>query len=202
MKKDKKSLEAKIITLGDSKVGKSSLIIQFIDNKFSSDYISTVGFDLKYKTLKLENDEEIKIVIHDTAGQERFKSLSTNYIKKADGVLLIFDITDKESFKNISNWMNDIIDEAGDKMPIVLVGNKYDLGEKRNVSKEEGENAAKKYNIKYFETSAKDGTNVENCFREISKEIIEKKILRKKSENNNKILKNQKDDKKRKKKCC
>ena len=147
MSKDNISLEAKIITLGDSKVGKSSLIVKFIENKFTNDYTSTIGFDLKYKSLQLENNEVIKIIIHDTAGQERFKSLSTNYIKKANGVLLVYSITDKDSFNNISNWMNDIIDEAGDKIPIVLIGNKCDLEDNRKISKEEGENAAKQYTL-------------------------------------------------------
>ena len=144
MKSNKKLLETKIITLGDSHVGKSSLIIKFIENKFSLSYISTVGFDLKYKTLKLDDDEEIKIVIHDTAGQERFKSLAANYIKKAKGILLVYDITDKRSFESLGNWMNDIEEEeVADKVPIILVGNKSDLEEERVISKQEGEKVAK-----------------------------------------------------------
>ena len=200
MKNDNRPLDTKIITLGDSKVGKSSLIIKFIDNKFSSNYLSTVGFDLKHKSIKLQNGEDIKLVIHDTAGEERFKSLSTNYIKKANGVLLVYDITLKESFINITNWMNDIVEEAGNKVPIVLVGNKSDLKKERIVSKEEGKKMAKQYNLQFFETSAKDGTNVEKCFLEIAQQIIEKKSQRKMSISNNKILKKQKNDKN--KKCC
>ena len=200
MKNDNRPLDAKIITLGDSKVGKSSLIIKFIDNKFSSNYLSTVGFDLKHKSIKLQNGEDIKLVIHDTAGEERFKSLSTNYIKKANGVLLVYDITLKESFINITNWMNDIVEEAGNKVPIVLVGNKSDLKKERIVSKEEGKKMAKQYNLQFFETSAKDGTNVEKCFLEIAQQIIEKKSQRKMSISNNKLLKKQKNDKN--KKCC
>lgn len=203
MKNDNRPLDAKIITLGDSKVGKSSLIIKFIDNKFSSNYLSTVGFDLKHKSIKLQNGEDIKLVIHDTAGEERFKSLSTNYIKKANGVLLVYDITLKESFINITNWMNDIVEEAGNKVPIVLVGNKSDLKKERIVSKEEGKKMAKQYNLQFFETSAKDGTNVEKCFLEIAQQIIEKKSQRKMSISNNKLLKKQKNDKnKKKKECC
>lgn len=200
MKNDNRPLDAKIITLGDSKVGKSSLIIKFIDNKFSSNYLSTVGFDLKHKSIKLQNGEDIKLVIHDTAGEERFKSLSTNYIKKANGVLLVYDITLKESFINITNWMNDIVEEAGNKVPIVLVGNKSDLKKERIVSKEEGKKMAKQYNLQFFETSAKDGTNVEKCFLEIAQQIIEKKSQRKMSISNNKLLKKQKNDKNKKKK--
>ena len=204
MKSDKKLLETKIITLGDSKVGKSSLIIKFIDNKFSLNYISTVGFDLKYKILKLD-DEEIKIVIHDTAGQERFKSLSTNYIKKAKGILLVYDITDKKSFDNLGKWMNDIEEEeVSEKIPIILIGNKSDLIEERVVSKEEGEKMAKQYNLKFYETSCKNGDNVENCFLDLARQIIEKMKEKKLNSNQHNIkeLKISNDKKKKEVDCC
>ena len=204
MKSDKKLLETKIITLGDSRVGKSSLIIKFIDNKFSLNYISTVGFDLKYKTLKLD-DEEIKIVIHDTAGQERFKSLSTNYIKKAKGILLVYDITDKKSFDNLGKWMSDIEEEeVSGKIPIILIGNKSDLIEERVISKEEGEKMAKQYNLKFYETSCKNGDNVENCFLDLARQIIEKMKEKKlnSSQHNIKELKISNEKKKKEVDCC
>ena len=195
----KKSIEAKIITLGDSHVGKSSLIIKFIENKFTTNYISTVGFDLKCKTMKI-NDEEIKLILHDTAGQERFRSLASNYIKKANGVLLVYDISDKKSFENIGRWMEDIIEESGNKIPIVLVGNKCDLKQERVVKKEDGENMAKQYNLIFFETSCKDGDNVENCFKELTQQILERKKGRKKSIEAQKLEKIK--IKKKKKDCC
>ena len=204
MKSNKNLIEIKIITLGDSHVGKSSLIIKFIENKFSLSYISTVGFDLKYKTLKLDN-EEIKIVIHDTAGQERFKSLAANYIKKAKGILLVYDITDKKSFDNLGNWMNDIKEqEVAEKIPIILIGNKCDLEEERVISKEEGENVAKQYNIKFYETSCKNGDNVEECFLGLAKQIIYKMKEKKSnsSQDNIKKLKISNDKKKNKGDCC
>ena len=204
MKSNKKVLETKIITLGDSHVGKSSLIIKFIENKFSLSYISTVGFDLKYKTLKID-DEEIKIVIHDTAGQERFKSLAANYIKKAKGILLVYDITDKRSFESLGKWMNDIQEEeVADKIPIILIGNKSDLKEERVITKEEGEKVAKQYNLKFYETSCKNGDNVENCFIDLARQIIDKIKERKRnnSQDNIKKLNNSNEQKKNKGDCC
>ena len=205
MKSNKKLFETKIITLGDSHVGKSSLIIKFIENKFSLSYISTVGFDLKYKTIKLDNDEEIKIVIHDTAGQERFKSLAANYIKKAKGILLVYDITDKRSFESLGNWMNDIEEEeVADKVPIFLVGNKTDLEEERVISREDGEKVAKQYNLKFYETSCKNGDNVENCFLDLAKEIVDR-MKERKANNSQENIKNLNISNKKKKNggdCC
>ena len=194
-----KTIEAKIITLGDSHVGKSSLIIKFIDNKFTINYMSTIGFDLKCKTIQI-NNEEIKLIIHDTAGQERFRSLASNYIKNADGVLLVYDISDKNSFENIEKWMEDIIEESRNKIPIVLVGNKCDLKEQRSVTQKEGEDLAKNYNIVFLETSCKNGDNVENCFKELTKQIIEKKKERKKSIEAKTLEK--KEVKNKKRDCC
>ena len=199
MEKKKKTLEAKIITLGDSHVGKSSLIIKFIENKFTTNYLTTVGFDLKCKTIQM-NDEEIKLIIHDTAGQERFRSLASNYIKKANGVLLVYDISDKKSFDNIGKWMDDIIEESDNKIPIVLAGNKCDLKQERVITKEVGENIAKQYNLIFFETSCKDGDNVDNCFKELTQQILERKKERKKSIEAKKLEKIK--IKKKKKDCC
>ena len=203
MKDENKALEARIITLGDSKVGKSSLIVQFIDNKFSFNYMSTVGFDLKRKVMKLNDNEDVKIVIHDTAGQERFRSLTTNYIKKANGILLVYDITDRKSFDNIKNWIDNIHEETGDKLPIILVGNKIDLNKERAVSKNEGEEKAKEFGLKFFETSAKEGNNVQKCFRELVELIVEKIHKRRLSTSNNKNKKLKKsNDIKKKNECC
>ena len=164
-KNNKTRIDVKIITLGDSHVGKSSLILKFIDDTFSNVYLSTIGFDSKHKIIKIDDKNEMKLVIFDTAGQERFKSLATNYIKKANGILLVYDITERESFENIKNWMESIMDEPkNNNLPIVLVGNKSDLGEKRKVTKEEGQKKAEENGFKFFETSCLKGENVEECF--------------------------------------
>ena len=203
MKDENKALEARIITLGDSKVGKSSLIVQFMDNKFSFNYMSTVGFDLKRKVMKFNDNEDVKIVIHDTAGQERFRSLTTNYIKKANGILLVYDITDRKSFDNIKNWIDNIHEETGDKLPIILVGNKIDLKNDREVSKNEGEQKAKDFGLRFYETSAKEGNNVEKCFRELVELIVEKIHKRRLTNSNNKNKKlNKSNSTKKKNECC
>ena len=199
MQNKKRPLEVKIITLGDSHVGKSSLIFKFIEDTFSSSYMSTVGFDLKFKTIKI-NNEEIKVMIFDTAGQERFRSLASNYIKKANGILLVYDISDKNTFLNIENWMTNIKEESSDTIPIILIGNKCDLDEQRKIQKEEGEQFANNNNLKFFETSCKDGDNVENCFIELTKQIIERKKEKQFNPNTQKLVNIK--DKKKEKDCC
>ena len=199
MQNKKRPLEVKIITLGDSHVGKSSLIFKFIEDKFSSSYMSTVGFDLKFKTIKI-NNEEIKVMIFDTAGQERFRSLASNYIRKANGILLVYDISDKNTFLNIENWMTNIKEESSDTIPIILIGNKCDLDEQRKIQKEEGEQFANNNNLKFFETSCKDGDNVENCFIELTKQIIERKKEKQFNPNTQKLVNIK--DKKKEKDCC
>ena len=167
-------LDIKIITIGDSHVGKSSLIINYIDNKFSNVYMSTIGFDLKAKQINLKDGTEAKIMIYDTAGQERFKSLAANYIKKANGILLVYDIADKTTFGNIGMWMKSITQEKGDKLPIVLVGNKADLTEEREVSSEEGKKLAEENGFHFFETSCKNDINVNECFVDLAELVYEK----------------------------
>ncbi len=182
--KNNQIYEARVITLGDSGVGKTNFIFRFIDDKFSLNYFSTYGIDTKFKNVKLDNGSEIKFKIFDTAGQERFKSISQNYIKKANGVLLMYDISDEASFNNIENWMQNIQDNSGNKMCIVLVATKCDLVEERVVSKESGEKLAEKYGIHFYETSSKDNINIEKSFYDIAEQIIEKNKGKKVFENN------------------
>ena len=170
----KKLVELKLLTLGDTSVGKSSFIIKFIDNRFSINYIATLGFDFKQKKITI-NDETIRLKIFDTAGQERFKSISLNIIKKANGVLLLYDIGNRDSFESVSNWIKSIKEIGQEKVCIILIGNKCDLSEeKRKVSKEEGIDKANEYNIPFFETSCKEGININEAFMKLSEEILKK----------------------------
>ena len=193
-----RNIEAKIITLGDSRVGKTSLIVRFIEGTFAESYMSTVGFDLKFKSIKLKNGQVLKLMIHDTAGQERFKSLAANYIKKADGILLVYDITDNYSFNNIGNWMLDINNKSEENVPVILIGNKSDLNDQRKISYEDGLKFAEKNEIHFYETSCENGENVEKSFMDLAEQIYKLIENKKTHDEKNQSLSN----KKKQKNCC
>ena len=186
--------EIKIITLGETAVGKSSFIIRYAQDKFSSNYISTLGLDYRQRKIKLEDGREINLRLFDTAGQERYKSISVNLIKKANGILLIYDITNKGSFNSIGKWMESIDEVSSANTKVILVGNKIDMEGERQVTKEEGERRAKEYNIPFYETSCKNGININEVFSRITKEILNKKenIDNSKGEKLNNYKKNKK----------
>ena len=168
--------EIKVILLGNTTVGKTSLIIKYIKNEFSFNYLQTLGLDFKQKIFKMKNGKDIRLRIFDTAGQERFKSVSFSFIKKANGIILLYDIGNKNSFEALDSWMESIKDNADKKIPIILVGNKCDINdEKRKVTFEEGEKKGKEFQIPFFETSCKDGINVKEVFERIVNDIIFKK---------------------------
>ena len=167
--------DIKIITLGNSAVGKSSFILKYTDNVFSLDYLTTLGVDYKHKKIKLKNGKDVRLRIFDTAGQERFKSVSASFIKKADGVILIYDIGEKDSFEAVDNWIKSIREIGKDKLPIILVGNKCDLSDdKRMISLKEGQDKANEFNILFYETSCKEGINIKEVFEKLIDDIIEK----------------------------
>ena len=164
-------------TLGDSHVGKSVLTEIYLGHEFIDEYISTIGINANIKEEKLIiNDEEqkIKIKIWDTAGQEKYKSIATSYIKTCNGILLIYAINDRKSFENIEEWLKEVEEKknTNNKVPLVLIGNKIDLENERVVSKEEGEKLAEKYNIEFFECSAKKGINVNEAFQYLVKMVF------------------------------
>ena len=167
--------DIKIITLGNSAVGKSSFILKYTDNVFSLDYLTTLGVDYKHKKIKLKNGKDVRLRIFDTAGQERFKSVSASFVKKVDGVILIYDIGEKDSFEAVDNWIKSIREIGKDKLPIILVGNKCDLSDdKRQVSLKEGQDKANEFNIPFYETSCKEGINIKEVFEKLIDDIIEK----------------------------
>ena len=202
--KEKKLTRINLITLGDGQVGKTSLILRYTNDYFGNNYIATIGFDYKFKNEKLKNGEEITVKIFDTAGQEKYRSLAANFLKKADGIILVYDITYKISFENLNKWLKDI-NENAKGLPIVLIGNKTDLEENREVSKEEGNEFAKKINeeIEFYEASCKTGENIKEAIRFLVEKIYKKYqgknmaeesiIIKKENKNKN----NKKD-----KKCC
>ena len=186
----------KILLLGDSSVGKSSLMLRFTDNTFEENFGSTIGAEFKNKDIQI-NDEKIKLNILDTAGQEGYRSVTKNIIRKVDGIIFVFDLSNNDSFENIKDWLM-TADDANNNYQKILVGNKLDIPE-RKIDKERAEKFSKKYNMNYFETSAKEGTNVELIFKEIAELILSNKP-EKEDNNNTSILSNQSNNSK--KHCC
>ena len=158
----------KIILLGSSSVGKTCILVRGFNNEFSSSNVSTVGIDFKTKIFEFD-DTNVKVNYIDTAGQEMFKSISLNYLKGADGAILVFDITNKETFDLINSWIEDIKENNQMNIGKILIGNKVDLEESREVDKSDGEQLAKQLECPYFETSAKTGKNIIEALDEIAK---------------------------------
>ncbi|KAF1881128.1 hypothetical protein Lal_00023161 [Lupinus albus] len=158
----------KLLLIG---VGKSCLLLRFTDNSFTTSFITTIGIDLKIKTVEVDG-KRIKLQIWDTAGQERFGTITSAYYRGAMGILLVYDVTDELSFNNIRNWIRNIEQHASDNVNKILVGNKADLVvSKRAVPTSRGQALADEHGIKFFETSAKTNLNVEQIFFSISRDI-------------------------------
>lgn len=153
----------KVLIIGNSGVGKSCLLLRFAEDMFSDNYISTIGVDFKIRKLELEG-KSIKLQIWDTAGQERFRTITKSYYRGSNGIVVVYDITDRESFEQVQHWMSEIDAHAQADVCRLLVGNKCDLADKRAVKTEEGEALARQYGIPFLETSAKDSMNVEDMF--------------------------------------
>ena len=167
--------DIKVITLGNSAVGKTSFLMKYIDNSFTLTYTTTLGVDFKQKKIKLKDGRDVRLRIFDTAGQERFKAVSVSFIKKADGVILMYDISDLESFEAVENWIKSIREIGKEKLPIILVGNKCDLSDdKRMISLKEGQDKADEFNIPFYETSCKEGINIKEVFEKLVDDIMEK----------------------------
>ena len=163
-----------IMTLGISSVGKTSFILRFTENSFQNLFYSTVGIDCKAKIIEIKNIK-YKLLFYDTAGQERFKSLAPNLIKKAHGIIIMYDITNKSSFDSIPEIIKNIKEVKGDDFPMILIGNKKDLEQDREIKKEEGEELASKNGIEYFEISNKEGINIQEAGFAIVNKILEKR---------------------------
>ena len=162
----------KVLLLGDSSVGKTCFLLRYCDRTFQEAHLSTIGLDYRLKTMTLKNNKNIKLQIWDTAGQDRFRALTKNYYKGANGIILIYDISTTQTFENVKVWINQIKEEANANVIIYLVGNKIDLPtDKRTVSEEEGQKLADEYKFLFKEASAKEGTNVNEIFQELVEKI-------------------------------
>ncbi|KAJ2002122.1 GTPase Ryh1 [Coemansia thaxteri] len=160
----------KLVFLGEQSVGKTSIITRFMYDTFDTTYQATIGIDFLSKTMYLE-DHTVRLQLWDTAGQERFRSLIPSYIRDSSVALVIYDITNRESFSQTSKWIEDVRAERGNEVVIVLVGNKTDLSDARQVSTEEGDKRARDLNVMFMETSAKAAHNVKALFKKIAQAL-------------------------------
>lgn len=160
----------KLLLIGDSGVGKSCLLLRFADDTYTESYISTIGVDFKIRTIELDG-KTVKLQIWDTAGQERFRTITSSYYRGAHGIIIVYDITDRESFDNVKQWLSEIDRYACENVNKLLVGNKCDMDTKRQVEYEEAKAFAEERGIPFLETSAKDATNVEKAFIQMASDI-------------------------------
>lgn len=163
----------KMLIIGDSGVGKSCLLLRYADNEFSEYYISTIGVDFKIRTIEMDK-KIIKLNMWDTAGQDRFKTITSTFYRGAHGVMIVFDVTDMESFQNVRGWLNEIDKYGGVHVAKLLVGNKADLTNKRVVTFEMAQEFANRMGMSYLETSAKTASNVEPAFLTMTAEMKKK----------------------------
>ena len=195
----------KVLLLGNSNVGKSSLFLRFVDDIWNDTFVPTIGVDFKIKTFNID-EKKIKMQIWDTAGQERFKNIIASYYRGAHGILLIFDVTDKESFKNLSNWIIEIEKNASKNVLKVLIGNKTDLEDKRVIPYSQGKEFADSYGLKYIETSAKKNMNVNEAFETLGRELMQasddKKIGKPRDNKKISVTKAEDLNQEQKKGCC
>ena len=205
----KDDLTFKILILGDSNVGKTSLLLTYVDNYFPDSHVATIGIDYKIKEV-IVNGLKLKLQIWDTSGQERFRSMTHTFLRSANGIAFVYDITNKKSFEGVKNWIKDA-ESNSPGFEKVLIGNKTDLEGKREVSHDSSEKFASKKKIKTFETSAKTNINVNEPFDYLAQLIVKDKtkeeIIQQFGENNDNNLnidkkKTENKGKGSKKECC
>ena len=167
---NKEDYKVKLIIVGDSGVGKTNLITRFASDKFEKNSKATIGVEFIYKTLKI-NKDIFKIEIWDTAGEERYKSITSAYYKGAKGAIIVYDITSEQSFNNIETWIHEVKGKSSNNLQILIIGNKSDLYKDRKISLEKGIEKAQSLNLHLLETSALDKTNVTEAFYCLFKEI-------------------------------
>ena len=167
-------INIKLILVGDSEVGKSTILLNYTENYFCEEMVATIGLENKVKTINIRG-LKAKLQIWDTAGQEKFSSLTKGFFRNTDGILLVFDLTNNKSFNNIKKWINEVENNSDHKTKKILVGNKVDMKDNIQVSKNDIDNLCKKKKIKYIEVSGKNNTNVNEAFETLVNLIIDKK---------------------------
>ena len=165
----------KLVLIGDSCVGKSCLLIRFADDDFTENYVTTIGVDFRFRTMTLLN-KAVKLQIWDTAGQERYRTITNAYYRGADGIIMVFDISNRESFLHLRDWLKEVEKNAPESTQLMVFGNKSDLNAEREVSQSDLEKFTKETGIPVIETSAKNSSNVEKGFVSLTSKLIEKKM--------------------------
>ena len=197
----------KLIIVGDSNVGKTNIMSKYIHNKFNYTSKATIGVEFGTKIVTIDN-KKIKAQIWDTAGQERYKSITSAYYKGAKGALIVYDITNKSTFESVDKWVQDLNSYGDKNLTLLLVGNKSDLEDKRQIVKEDGEEKAKSFNLGFIETSACSGDNIDQAFDIMLKEVLKKYVVENdindelEASGGKNIELDKKDNKTKKKKCC
>ena len=162
----------KILVVGDSTVGKTNFIRMFIENKFNQNYMTTSGIDLKTSSIEIKN-KKIRVQLWDTAGQEKYKAITKNLFLKVQAALIVYDITNEETFNNLKTWVRSIKEECGKQIQMLIIGNKNDLNEERVVDKNIAMEYAKEEKIDYLETSSKTGDNIQKAITLLCEKVLE-----------------------------
>ena len=191
----KQIIEIKVILLGDSTVGKTCLLMKYMKKEINDFHVSTIGIEKHSDSIEIFN-HKLTLTIVDTSGQERYRSITKNYYVHADGILLLYDITNRVSFNHIADWLKEIKEKAKENVCIYLIGNKNDLEDEREIQKEEGENFAHSNNLKFYEISSKFDKNLRSIFIDISENICKENKIFEKEEISGVILNNSEKKKK------
>ena len=190
----------KLLIVGESGVGKTCILLRFADNSFEENFLSTIGVDFKVKEINVD-EKRIKLQIWDSAGQERFKNITMSYYRNCSGIIIVYDVTNHTSFEKVGDWIQEVRRYVP-SVPLMIIGNKCDMEDKRQVSTEEGRELADKHGLIFLETSAKNNTNIENTFTDLSRLLMKDAENKPKTESKNQVNIAASSGKKNKKKCC
>ena len=190
----------KVLLLGDTTVGKTCFLMKYTDKTFQDVHISTIGLDYRLKSMVLKSGKNIKLQIWDTAGQDRFRAITKNYYKGANGIILIYDVTNPKTYDNVKNWVTQIREEASPNVVVYLCGNKIDMKEDRKVNEEDGKKMAEEFGFPFNETSAREGIKINETFEDLVERIDS--VYSKLDININKTKKNKLYKGKPKSSCC
>jgi len=191
----------KLLLIGDSGVGKSCILLRFVDGTYTDTVISTIGVDYKNRIIDL-HDQKIKLQIWDTAGQERFRTITSSYYRGAHGIIVVYDVTDQQTFNNVKQWLQEIERYASDNVIKLICGNKVDLSANKLVDQATAQEMADQMGVKFMETSAKDGTNIEAAIKMLAEMIYDSRTKTDDGANDSVVVVAKKGKKKEKKGGC